>query len=122
MGSKNLKAIAVRGTGRVPIAEPEAFQRVAGEWQARLESQPAGTSARELHMGGLPPADGERRPLHPLPFPNPTTREGAGASLLYPFDGDTKSSSDFCVGEIRVEPEPEDFSCAFGECVDGTSH
>ncbi len=36
MGSKKLKAIAVRGTGKVPIAQPELFSKIAKEWRENL--------------------------------------------------------------------------------------
>ena len=36
MGSKNLKAVAVRGKGRVPIASPQAFAALAKEMHRRI--------------------------------------------------------------------------------------
>ncbi|MCK4570976.1 aldehyde ferredoxin oxidoreductase family protein [Candidatus Bipolaricaulota bacterium] len=36
MGSKNLKAVAVRGKGRVPIASPQAFTALAKEMHRRI--------------------------------------------------------------------------------------
>jgi aldehyde:ferredoxin oxidoreductase len=41
MGSKKLKAIAVRGTKGVPIAHSEDFINVTSEWEAKLFSQPS---------------------------------------------------------------------------------
>ena len=40
MGSKNLKAIAVRGTQGVPIAEPEAFMKALWEMRAAMDDNP----------------------------------------------------------------------------------
>jgi len=40
MGSKNLKAVAVRGTGGVQVAHPEAFMRFAKELQERIVNNP----------------------------------------------------------------------------------
>jgi aldehyde:ferredoxin oxidoreductase len=40
MGSKNLKAIAVRGTQGVPIAQPEAFMKSLWEMRAAMEANP----------------------------------------------------------------------------------
>ncbi len=37
MGSKNLKAVAVRSTGKVPIHDPEAFKKVCGELDATFK-------------------------------------------------------------------------------------
>lgn len=39
-GAKKLKAIAVRGTGKVLIAHPEAMQEVCEEWKRLLEALP----------------------------------------------------------------------------------
>lgn len=36
MGSKKLKAIAVRGTGKVPLADPENFKTIAKKWRKNL--------------------------------------------------------------------------------------
>lgn len=36
MGAKKLKAIAVRGTGQVPIAEPQAFLETVTQWEDNL--------------------------------------------------------------------------------------
>ncbi len=64
MGSKNLKAIAVRGTGGVSIAEPEAFMKSVWEMSATIAGNPArasfsdyGTAATidlTQSFGGLP--------------------------------------------------------------------
>jgi aldehyde:ferredoxin oxidoreductase len=64
MGSKNLKAIAVRGTGGVSIAEPEAFMKSVWEMTAAITGNPArkslsdyGTAATidmTQAFGGLP--------------------------------------------------------------------
>ena len=64
MGSKNLKAIAVRGTGGVEIADPEAFMTALWAMRAKMEDHPVrksfsafGTAATidlTQSMGGLP--------------------------------------------------------------------
>lgn len=36
MGSKLLKAVAVRGTGKVPLASPKAFMDTVAEWEGNL--------------------------------------------------------------------------------------
>ncbi|NOX56511.1 MAG: aldehyde ferredoxin oxidoreductase family protein [Planctomycetes bacterium] len=64
MGSKNLKAIAVRGTGGVSIADPEAFLRAVWEMRKSMEATAAyeqfrvyGTPATmdlTQSFGGLP--------------------------------------------------------------------
>ena len=64
MGSKNLKAIAVRGTGGVNIADPEAFMKGVWRMRAEMKDSPGRKSFAELGtaatidmtqaMGGLP--------------------------------------------------------------------
>ena len=64
MGSKNLKAIAVRGTGGVRIADGEAFMRAVWEMRAAMEDNPGRKSFAEYGtaatmdmtqmFGGLP--------------------------------------------------------------------
>jgi aldehyde:ferredoxin oxidoreductase len=64
MGAKNLKAIAVRGTGGVEIADPEAFMTALWAMRAKMENNPVrkafaefGTAATidmTQAMGGLP--------------------------------------------------------------------
>ncbi len=64
MGSKNLKAIAVRGTGGVAIAEPEPFLRSVWKMRATMQDNPGRKSFTELGtastidmtqaFGGLP--------------------------------------------------------------------
>jgi aldehyde:ferredoxin oxidoreductase len=64
MGSKNLKAIAVRGTGGVPIADPAAFMRAMWEMRGLMKDHPGRRSFAELGtaatidmtqaFGGLP--------------------------------------------------------------------
>lgn len=53
MGSKNLKAIAVRGTGAVPLADPVAFETVSGEWTKQLLGRPPGSVAGDNYDGGI---------------------------------------------------------------------
>ncbi len=64
MGSKNLKAIAVRGTGAVRIAQPEQFLRAVWAMRAAMQNHPGRRSFSELgtaatidltlRVGGLP--------------------------------------------------------------------
>jgi len=64
MGSKNLKAIAVRGTGGIEIAQPEAFMKSVWEMRAQMADNPGrkafgeqGTAATidmTQAFGGLP--------------------------------------------------------------------
>ncbi|UCB61282.1 MAG: aldehyde ferredoxin oxidoreductase, partial [Candidatus Bathyarchaeota archaeon] len=49
MGSKNLKAIAVRGTGHIPVKEPSKLYDVAMDIRAALAKDPA---AMHLHLYG----------------------------------------------------------------------
>ena len=42
MGSKNLKAIVVRGTGGVGVAEPEKFLEAAADARAKIKAHPVG--------------------------------------------------------------------------------
>ena len=39
MGSKQLKAIAVRGTGRVPLADPDAFVELTTRWDNSIKAE-----------------------------------------------------------------------------------
>jgi aldehyde:ferredoxin oxidoreductase len=48
MGSKNLKAIAVRGTGGVDIAEPENFMKAVWKMRAEMQDNPGRKSFTEL--------------------------------------------------------------------------
>jgi aldehyde:ferredoxin oxidoreductase len=64
MGSKNLKAIAVRGTGGVPVAQPEAFMKSVWAMRAGMQDNPGRRNFAELGtaatmdmtqaFGGLP--------------------------------------------------------------------
>ena len=49
MGSKNLKAIAFRGSGKAPLADPEAFQKTVKDI---LESLKEDLSVQALRMAG----------------------------------------------------------------------
>ncbi len=51
MGSKNLKAIAVRGRSKVPLAEPDRARRLAREWRRRLRENPVYPA---VHAHGTP--------------------------------------------------------------------
>ena len=48
MGSKNLKAIAVRGTGSVKVADPESLARIAEEVYAELAQHPKARLRRQF--------------------------------------------------------------------------
>ena len=48
MGAKNLKAIAVRGTGGVSVANPAAFMKAVWEMRATMESNPGYAAFGEL--------------------------------------------------------------------------
>ena len=64
MGSKNLKAIAVRGTGGVKVADPQAFMKATWDMRAKMKDSPGraafgtlGTAATidmTQMFGGLP--------------------------------------------------------------------
>ena len=51
MGSKNLKAISVRGHNPVPLARPEEFQRITGDFRQRLRGNPVYPA---VHAHGTP--------------------------------------------------------------------
>ena len=50
MGSKNLKAIAVRGTKGLTLANPEKYQAIAFEWQKEMREHPV---VREKQQYGV---------------------------------------------------------------------
>lgn len=52
MGAKNLKAIAVRGTAHVPVADPDALRQVAKEIIQRLDEDMAALSLRLAGTAG----------------------------------------------------------------------
>ena len=51
MGAKNLKAIAVRGRGKPPLADPDRARRLATEWRRRLRENPVYPA---VHAHGTP--------------------------------------------------------------------
>lgn len=51
MGSKNLKAIAVRGTGAIGVAQPDSFIRLCGRLAGRLDGS---TTVKMLRRFGTP--------------------------------------------------------------------
>jgi aldehyde:ferredoxin oxidoreductase len=78
MGSKRLKAIAVRGTKAVPIANHSAFQEAVARWEKELAEQPksgpfaqAGKGVNELY-----PALGDQ---YVVAYKNLTDPEGGKA-------------------------------------------
>jgi aldehyde:ferredoxin oxidoreductase len=63
MGSKRLKAVAVRGTGSVQLAEPAAFVEVTQEWQKAVLKDPkagegAPSAGKIMANGGITRAYG----------------------------------------------------------------
>ena len=48
MGSKNLKAVAVRGTGSVKVADPESLARISEEMYAELAEHPKARLRRQF--------------------------------------------------------------------------
>ncbi|MFC1919901.1 aldehyde ferredoxin oxidoreductase family protein [Chloroflexota bacterium] len=55
MGSKYLKAVAVCGTGRVPVAKATEFNRLAKEWRNQSFETPMGAGINALGTaGGVP--------------------------------------------------------------------
>jgi len=67
MGSKNLKAIAVRGTKPVEVTDPDAFEAVVAETWAKLKEQ---SGARDLHLYGTSGGLIGINELHSLPTKN----------------------------------------------------
>ncbi len=75
MGSKRLKAIAVRGTGRVPIARLDAFLEVVAEWEGNLDSPEekrdvGKVPAFRLKDGGITRHYGQLGEVHRVAFKN----------------------------------------------------
>ena len=55
MGSKYLKAIAVYGTGKVPVANPDEFSGLAKKWREESFKTPSGAAVNALGTaGGIP--------------------------------------------------------------------
>ena len=52
MGSKNLKAIAVRGTGAIPLARPEAFKGLRSDANRALKADPMTSVLSDLGSAG----------------------------------------------------------------------
>jgi aldehyde:ferredoxin oxidoreductase len=52
MGSKNLKAIAVKGTKKIPVAKEDELRKFAKEVQIQLSKSPAAQSLRKYGTGG----------------------------------------------------------------------
>ncbi|MFH2102667.1 MAG: aldehyde ferredoxin oxidoreductase family protein [Chloroflexota bacterium] len=53
MASKNLKAIAVRGTGKIPIADPDGFRPIRSEANRMLKNENQSRVIRELGTAGV---------------------------------------------------------------------
>ncbi|MEM3612809.1 MAG: aldehyde ferredoxin oxidoreductase family protein [Candidatus Bathyarchaeia archaeon] len=52
MGSKNLKAIAVKGTGKISVAKEAELKKFAAEVQTQLSKNPAAQGLRKFGTGG----------------------------------------------------------------------
>ncbi|MCC7107295.1 MAG: hypothetical protein IT307_19340 [Chloroflexi bacterium] len=105
MGAKKLKAIAVRGTGSVKLAEPRAFLQTATEWEGNLFITPEGQQpplGALWHNGGMTRQHGymARRGI------------AAGKNLTDPVWGKAFSDTymEACA-EWRVDPQPS-YNCA----------
>ncbi len=60
MGSKNLKAVVVRGTGQTPLAEPQAMQQLSRQVRSEVaEAVKKGSSLREYGTAYVPPVTSE---------------------------------------------------------------
>ncbi len=70
MGSKNLKAIAVRGTGTVEVADFEKFMELAEEAHERIDKNP---QAREMTKYGTPLLVAYKQEIGELPTRNHQT-------------------------------------------------
>lgn len=81
-GSKNLKAIVVSGSGRVPLADPDAFERMTGEDRAFFLRDPAQRGIIAVygsHIGMMSWSPGWRyfeKRLEPHEVPGALTPEG----------------------------------------------
>jgi len=53
MGSKNLKAIAIRGSTPVKVADPDRYEEVIRKWCEELPNHPGTVSWREIGTTGL---------------------------------------------------------------------
>lgn len=73
MGSKNLKAIAVYGTGKVPVADPERAKETSKVWREESMTMP-NTGAATNAMGTLGYVGGVY-PMGDLPLKNFQTNE-----------------------------------------------
>ncbi len=77
MGAKNLKAVAFRGTMKVPIASPDALVRLKKEYAARVRASDFAKANRELGqaMGVVPKEENGLLPMKN--FRQDRWREGA---------------------------------------------
>ena len=83
MGSKGLKAIAVRGSGGVHVAQPEEFLRACGRVNAKIRSN---TTVKMLRRFGTPASFPQWNKIGNLPGKNyqTTTLTDAGARNFTP--------------------------------------
>lgn len=68
-GSKRLKAIAVRGTKQVPLADPVAFAKVAEDWRAMQWNHKV--TPDQHNKTGMPDPQGRNRYQNPAGRSNP---------------------------------------------------
>jgi len=106
MGSKRLKAIAVRGTGQVPLAAPEPFLATVAEWEANLDPDPGTRDATKgagfwLKDGGITRRYTQLGDAHRVAFRN----------LLDPLGG-VEYARDYVEGCARWKVTPRgSFNC-----------
>ena len=83
MGSKNLKAIAVRGSGSIRVAQPDSYVRLCGRLAGRLDDA---TTVKMLRRFGTPASFPQWNKIGNLPGRNyqTTTLSEAGAQALTP--------------------------------------
>jgi aldehyde:ferredoxin oxidoreductase len=103
MGSKYLKAIAVSGTGKVPVANPDQFKEYAKQWREESFTSALGSVVHALGTAGYLPAVHE---LGDLPTKNFTTG-------VFPEFG--KLSGDHIRQTFEMKRNPC-FGCSLAHC------
>jgi aldehyde:ferredoxin oxidoreductase len=111
MGSKNLKAIAVRGTGTVPLFDAPGLAETAAEWEGSLalDSSEVLTDAAMLQDGGI------TRNMYTNQLPGMWT---VGKNMTDPEWGTeyTRKYVEAC-GRWRITPMPS-YNCKIGCAYD----
>ncbi len=100
MGSKRLKAIAVRGTGEVPVADAEKFTPIAKAWAQRTRVEAMGA---RMHNAGGPMNDYRAKQAVGLSAKNWTVNDLPGFGV-----GMSKQ---------KITPKPC-YRCSIGCCYD----